>query len=144
MNCHMFKFSRLLALTVVTLAASACATHTVKSTTYSPIIQDSASVPEELLLDIGVAVFDPGIDEISSKDEETTNQDIRVAESRYVSYLLSDTLQRSGNWGIVRVLPNDESPMDLVIDGTILQSDGEAMRLRVKVTDSAGREWYTR
>lgn len=123
---------------------SACATHTVKSTTYTPVIQDSANVPEELLLDVGVNMFDPGIDEIKRGEEETVNHEVRVAESRYAPYLLAETLQRSGNWGIVRVLPNDASPIDLVVDGTILQSNGEQMVIRIKVTDSTGREWYTK
>ena len=124
--------------------ATACATHTVKSTTYTAIIQDSQSVPEDLLLDVGVAVFDPGIDEIKRGEEETTNHEIRIAESRYAPYLLAETLQRSGNWGIVRLMPNNESPMDVYINGTILQSNGEAMIMRITVTDSTGREWYTK
>ena len=123
---------------------SACATHTVKSTTYTPIIQDSANVPEELLLDVGVNIFDPGIDEIKRSDEETVNHEVRVAESRYAPYLLAETLQRSGNWGIVRLLPSEASPIDIVIDGTVLQSNGEQMIIRIKVTDSTGSEWYTK
>ncbi len=122
----------------------ACNSHTVKSTSYTAIIQDSQDVPEDLLLDVGVAVFDPGIDEIDKRDEETTNHEIRVAESRYAPFLLAETLQRSANWGIVRLMPNNESPMDVIINGTILQSDGEAMQIRIEVTDSRGRQWYTK
>lgn len=129
---------------LLTLLLAACNTHTVKSTSYTPIVQDSQDVPEEFLLDVGVAVFDPGIDEIEKRDEETTNHEIRVAESRYAPFLLAETLQRSANWGIVRLMPNNESPMDVVINGTILQSDGEAMRVRIQVSDSSGREWYTK
>lgn len=131
-------------LLLLALFVSACETHTVKSTTYTPIVQASQNVPEDLLLDVGVSVFDPGIDEIKRGEEETTNHEIRVAESRYAPYLLSETLQRSGNWGVVRLMPNDESPMDVYIDGVILQSNGEAMAIRVTVTDSTGREWYTK
>lgn len=122
----------------------ACNSHTVKTTTYTPIVQDSQDVPEDYLLDVGVAVFDPGIDEIEERDEETTNHEIRVAESRYAPFLLAETLQRSANWGIVRLMPNNESPMDVTVHGTILQSDGEAMQIRITVSDSRGREWYTR
>lgn len=129
---------------LIALFLNACATHTVKSTTYTPVIQDSQNVPEELLLDVGVNIFDPGLDEIMDDEEETTNGQIRVAESRYAPYLLAETLQRSANWGIVRVMPNDASPMDVLINGTILQSNGEAMTIRVQVQDSKGREWYTR
>ncbi|GJM13082.1 MAG: hypothetical protein DHS20C12_14850 [Pseudohongiella sp.] len=129
---------------LLALVLAACNTHTVKTTTYTPIVQDSQDVPEDLLLDVGVAVFDPGIDEIEKRDEETTNTEIRVAESRYAPFLLAETLQRSANWGIVRLMPNDESPMDVIVNGTILQSDGEAMQIRIQVSDSSGREWYTK
>jgi hypothetical protein len=129
---------------VIALFTSACATHTVKSTTYTPVISDSQNVPEELLLDVGVAIFDPGLDEVRKSEEDVTNGQIRVAEARYAPYLLSETLQRSGNWGIVRVMPNDESPMDVLVHGTILSSNGEQMAIRVEVADSTGREWYTK
>lgn len=129
---------------LLALFVASCATHTVKSTTYTPVVQESQNVPENLLLDVGVSVFDPGIDEIKNGEEETTNHEIRVAESRYAPYMLSETLQRSGNWGIVRLMPNDQSPMDVYITGTILQSNGEAMAIRVTVSDATGREWYTR
>ncbi|MFN3162299.1 MAG: hypothetical protein ACE37N_02170 [Pseudohongiellaceae bacterium] len=132
--------STLLLLTVLT----GCATHTVKTTTYTPVIQSTENIPEELLLDVGISLFDPGLDELENEDEEITNGQIRVAESRYAPYLLASTLQRSGNWGIVRLLPNDASPMDVQIDGTILRSNGEEMVVRVNVSDSTGRHWYTR
>lgn len=139
---HIYRTA--MSLFVLGLFLGACSSHVVKSTTYTPVIQDTDFTNEELLLDVGVMIFDPGLDEIESDEEETTNHQIRVAESRFVPYLMAETLQRSGNWGIVRVLPNDSSPMDVVVSGTILQSNGEAMRLRVNVTDSTGREWYTR
>jgi hypothetical protein len=122
---------------------SACATHTVKTTSYTPVVQDSQDVPEDFLLDVGVSLFDPGIDEYLGDDEDTANPEIRVAESRYAPYLLAETLQRSANWGIVRVMPNSESPMDVQVNGTILRSNGEAMIIRVEVNDSRGRHWYT-
>lgn len=137
-------YKQIFGVFVVALFLNACATHTVKSTTYTPVIQDSQNVPEELLLDVGVAIFDPGLDEVSDDEEETVNGQIRVAESRYSPFLLAETLQRSANWGIVRVMPNDSSPMDVIVNGTILQSNGEAMVVRVEVKDSRGREWYTR
>jgi hypothetical protein len=134
----------ILGVGLLALMLTACNTHTIKTTSYTPIVQDSQNVSEDLLLDVGVAVFDPGIDEIDKRDEETTNHEIRVAESRYAPFLLAETLQRSANWGIVRLMPNNESPMDVIVNGTILQSDGEAMQIRIQVTDSSGREWYTK
>lgn len=133
-----------LSLLVATFFLVSCTTHTVKSTSYTPVIQGSLDTPEYLLLDVGVALFDPGLDEIKKSEEEVTNHEIRVAESRYAPFLLSETLQRSGNWGIVRVMPNQESPMDVYLKGTILSSNGEQMAVRVEVTDSTGRQWYTK
>ena len=122
----------------------ACATHTVKTTSYTPVIQDSQNVPEDLLLDVGVAMFDPGLDELDRDQEELTNPQIRVAESRYAPYQLATTLQRSANWGIVRLMPNASSPMDVYITGTILESNGESMAMRIHVADSTGSDWYTK
>lgn len=138
------SLSNLLSILVVAAFFTGCATHTVKSTTYTPIVQDSQDVSEEFLLDVGVAIFDPGIDEIRKSEEDVTNHEIRVAESRYAPYLLSETLQRSANWGIVRVMPNQESPMDVYVNGTILSSNGEQMAVRIEVSDSTGRQWYTK
>ena len=89
-----------LGLLVASLFLVSCATHTVKSTSYTPVVQGSQDTPEYLLLDVGVAIFDPGLDEIKNSEEEVTNHEIRVAESRYAPFLLSETLQRSGNWAL--------------------------------------------
>ena len=132
----------ILLLTFGFLALSGCATHTVKTTSYTPIIQDSQNINEDFLLDVGVAIFDPGIDELDDDQEQLTNHQVRLAESRYAPYLLSETLQRSANWGIVRLMPNANSPMDVFINGVILESNGETMSMRVSVSDSTGRQWY--
>ena len=139
-----FLAKNTIGLFAVVIFLSACATHTVKTTSYTPVIQDSQNVPEDLLLDVGVAMFDPGLDELTRDQEELTNPQIRVAESRYAPYLLAETLQRSANWGIVRLMPNDSSPMDVYVTGTILESNGESMAMRVHVADSTGSDWYTK
>lgn len=41
-------------------------------------------------------------------------------------------------------MPNHSSPMDVYITGTILESNGESMRMRVHVADSTGKDWYTK
>ena len=124
------------------LILGGCATHTVKTTAYTPIIQDSQNINEDFLLDVGVAIFDPGIDELDDDQEQLTNHQVRLAESRYAPYLLSETLQRSANWGIVRLMPNTNSPMDVFVNGVILESNGETMSMRISVSDSTGRQWY--
>ena len=143
MNMTM-TFQRLVGLGLAAALAGGCATHTVRTTTYEPVVSDTEAIPEEFLMDVGVAIFDPGLDEIDDDEEETTNHQVRLAESRYAPYLLTETLIRSGNWGIVYVMPNDASPMDIRIDGAILQSTGESMAMRVRVSDATGRHWYTK
>ena len=56
-----------------------CATHTVKTTSYTPVIQDSQNVSEDFLLDVGIAIFDPGIDELDDDQEQVTNHQVRLA-----------------------------------------------------------------
>ena len=140
----MLSFRNIFAFLVGVSILNGCATHTVKTTSYTPVIQDSQNISEDFLLDVGVAIFDPGIDELDDDQEQVTNHQVRLAESRYAPYLLSETLQRSANWGIVRLMPNANSPMDVFINGVILESNGELMGMRVEVSDSTGRHWYTK
>jgi len=135
--------TRLFLLGLMSTALVACSTTSVKSTEYVQVVQDTAP-HEDLLMDIGVTVFDPGIDELDRDEEERVSPEIRNAEARYAPYMLAETLQRSGNWGVVRVLPNETSTMDIYIHGQILQSDGEGMRINVSVRDSTGAIWYTK
>ena len=128
----------------LSIAMLACATTSVKSTEYVQIVQDTTPISEDLLMDLGVTVFDPGIDEIGRKEEERVSPEIRNAEARYAPFMLAETLQRSGNWGVVRVLPNETSTMDVYLHGQILQSDGEGMIIKVTVRDSTGLLWYTK
>ncbi len=128
----------------LSVAVLACATTSVKSTEYVQIVQDTTPISEDLLMDLGVTVFDPGIDEIGRKEEERVSPEIRNAEARYAPFMLAETLQRSGNWGVVRVLPNETTTMDVYLHGQILQSDGEGMVIKVTVRDSTGLLWYTK
>lgn len=124
------------------LASSACSTQTVKTTTLTPIVTEAVSVAEDELLDVGIAIFSPGLDDIPKNREELTFSDVRMAETQFVSYQIAQTLQNSGSWGVVRVNPNDLAASDLAVRGTILQSDGETMVVKVAVTDATGKLWY--
>lgn len=126
------------------LGLSGCATTSVKSTEFVPVVQGTLPMDEDLILDVGVKVFDPGIDEVERRDLERTNFEIRRAESRYAPYLMADTLQRSGNWGVVRVIPTERSVMDVYVEGQILLSNGEGMILDITVTDATGRQWFSK
>ena len=121
----------------------ACNTTTVKTTSYEQVNLESEVTPEELLLDVGVGIFNPGTDALSV-GEEGVFPKIREAEARFMPYKLMETLQHTGNWGVVRVIPDRLSEMDLWVDGEILKSDGENLWLQVTVEDASGKRWFSK
>jgi hypothetical protein len=130
----------------VALLVWSCNSTTVKSTDQSPIVvQSPEQVPEDQLLDVGVGLFDPGIDGLK-QDEENPRvfPEVRKAEARYMPNVLAATLQGSGAWGVVRVVPDRQSEMDVWVDGRIIQSDGEFLKLSITVQDSSGKVWFTK
>jgi len=137
----MYRLYHYLLILTLLAGAAGCATQTVKSTTFTPIVEDGSPVVEEELLDIGIGIFQPGLDDVPRNREELTFSDVRMAETYFASYQLAQALQNSGNWGVVRVVPGRLESVDLAITGTILQSDGETMRLQVHVQDSTGMTW---
>jgi hypothetical protein len=133
------QFTALLVLLCGVLTA--CGSTTVRTTTHEDIVVASASIPEERLLDVGIGIFDPALDE-KGADDPGVSEAIRRAEARYMPFQLMETLQQTGNWGIVRVIPDRQSEADVWVDAEILTSDGETMELMVTVTDSSGASWY--
>ena len=140
---HQPKHQRTLLAAAMLLAMgmAGCSTQTVKYTTVTSIVTETVSLAEEELLDISIGIFEPGLDDIPNKREELTFADVRMAETQFVSYQLAQTLQGSGAWGVVRVNPNELSSADIAVTGTILQSDGETMVVKVNVKDATGKVW---
>ena len=128
-------------LTLVLLLALAggCVNQTVKSTSVPPLAQPPAPVPEAEVLDVGVAILDPGIAEL--KDDELVYPEIRRAEATFIAQELTATLEDVGAWGAVRVVPDSAQFTDLLVTGRILHSDGEHLELAVQVTDARGKSW---
>jgi hypothetical protein len=102
----------------------------------------TTEVAEDELLDVGVRLFDPNVPEDEQEREKRRIfPDVRKAESRYIPVLIRDTLEDTGQWGQVRVLPRDGTGMELFVDGRILESNGKELRLEIVATDAAGRTW---
>ncbi len=122
-----------------------CNTTTVKTTSQAPVKPEVAGpVPESMLLDVGVNLFKPGTDGLTDKELELIYPEVRQAEARYFPTVLATTLQNTGSWGVVRVIPDRRSEMDLYVDGVIVQSDGEFLKLAIQVQDAAGKVWFAR
>ena len=132
-----------LLLVLACLMTAACNTATVKTANPEQIIRPALQISEEQLLDVGIGIFHPGVDAMSKK-EQGVYPKIRAAEARFMPFKLMETLQQSGNWGIVRVIPDQQSEMDVWVDAEILKSDGETLTLQVSVKDASGRKWYNK
>lgn len=134
------KFAGLLPLLLV---FAGCSTTTVKSTEHEQIVTETVPFAEDQLLDVGVGLFNPGLASLES-EEDSALPKIREAEARFMPYKLAETLQNSGNWGAVRIIPDRLSEMDVWVDAEIVESDGEHLTLRVTVEDASGLRWYTK
>jgi len=77
-----------------------------------PIQRAQIELTEEQLLDVGILIFDPNLPE---EDQEFIFPEIRKAEARYIPYHLKTTLEDTGFWGGVWVLPEKSEAMDLIV-----------------------------
>lgn len=130
---------RLLVALAMAVTLPACVSQTITTNEIPRVETPSAPVAEQQLLDVGIAIFDPGIDDY--EEGEQTYPEVRKAEARYMPFLLSEAMQESGAWGAVRVVPNPEQINDLVVSGKILHSDGEELQLHIRAVDSLGEVW---
>ena len=110
----------------------------------APVVAQKATaeIPQDELLDVGIHLFDPSIpaDE-KEQEKQRIFADVRKAESRYMPLMLRDTLEGTGHWGQVRVLPADSSVSDVNIEGSIVESTGSELKLAIRAQDATGRVW---
>ncbi len=117
----------------------------VASVAATTLIQSDQALASEFLLDIGVLVFDPGLfNQQAPQNGDLVFAQIRQSEAQFLPYVLRDTLVKSNQWGAVRVLPKSDPAVDLLVSGTILQSDGVILQLQLRAWDSTEREWLNK
>ena len=107
-------------------------------------IQATVDIPPEELLDVGIEVFNPGVSlEKTENDREEMGvfRDLRESEARFIPYQLKTTLESTGQWGAVRVLPRDTGLTDVRVRGRIVRSTGLELRILIQVADATGRVW---
>ncbi len=115
---------------------------TLRYVDLAPPLSATKSIPEHLLLNVGVKVLDANVPK--SYDERTAlniTDEIRRAEANYIAHFAKELLQSTGNWGAVRVLPRDSYAVDVTISGTIMHSDGERLIVDISVQDARGIVW---
>ena len=126
-------------------ALAGCVSETVRVVDMTPPEQLAWDVPEEQLLDVGIAVFDANVPE--EYDEQVSlniQPEVRRAEGNYMAFFFKNLLQSTGNWGAVRVVPRPTHAVDLTVTATIEHSDGESLKLRARAADARGQEWFER
>ncbi|MEM6580156.1 MAG: hypothetical protein AAF699_02735 [Pseudomonadota bacterium] len=100
---------------------------------------------EQERLDVGLAVFDPGIPiDRSSHSKLGIFPEIRKAESKFMPVLLRQALVASNAWGVVRVLPDAQMTTELLVTGVIKHSDGSRLELNITAVDATGLVWFDR
>lgn len=133
-----------LALPLFAVSVSGCAVNEVITAEETPLVVATEARDEGMLLDVGIIEFEPNVPEDNNPESTRIYGEIRGAESRYLAYHLKSTMQGTGHWGAVRVVPSTEAYTDIIVSATIAQSDGEFVELDVTVSDTIGNEWYTR
>jgi hypothetical protein len=63
---------------------------------------------------------------------------VRNAENHFIPYHLKNTLEQSGYWGMIRVTPVESTSADVLVEGEIIESNGEHLVLKITVSDSSG------
>jgi hypothetical protein len=137
---------RTLALIVLSAAAlglSGCITHETRPQTRVKAIQAATEIPQAQLLDVGVRLFEENL----PKDEKVMEEkhifpEVRKAEARYLPMQLRNTLEGTGQWGQVRVMPSDAEALDVYVSGKIIESTGQMLRAEITVIDASGRQWF--
>ncbi len=127
-------------LIVALVSLSGCVSQTVKTTKIPAIQTPKAAIPNEQLLDVSIAIFDPGLD-IESDGDIPVFPEVRQSEARYMPQVLMSAMQDSGAWGAVRVVPSEDQLTDLMISGKILRSDGKNLALEITAVDATNRYW---
>lgn len=124
---------------------TSCATTEIVTTTSEPAMVAQVPIEDALRLDVMILPFDPNLERIETVDSDIPiSAEVRRAESRYQAYHLKETLEQTGNWGVVRVIPSPSNFQPLLVQAKILASDGENLRLFIKATDAAGSVWINK
>lgn len=139
----METFARLSTVLLAGALLAGCGGAVHKDVEPTAIRMAEGELPEAQLLDVGIETFDPGLEGLDADQEKEVSAEIRKSEARYIPVHLKNTMQRTGHWGAVRVIPTRTEATDVLVTGTILQSDGETFELAVDAYDATGRHWFS-
>lgn len=131
-------------LLVALLLLAGCATSYNSGYESISLLRSQAELPAVELLDVGIVLFDPGVADDHESGDDLVFPEVRKAEARYMPYHLKTTLEDSGHWGAVWVLPEEADAVDVLVWGRIDHSNGLEVAIRVGAWDATGREWLNK
>jgi len=100
---------------------------------------------EKPFLDVSIEIFDMNLpQDVLRQEQAQIYPAVRQAEARYLPSFLKLTLQESGAWGAVRLLPDADIGAELQISASILNSDGATLELELLAMDATDRVWLSK
>jgi hypothetical protein len=110
------------------------------------LVVAQGEVPEARLIDVAIDVFAPGVSDVPASPllEKGIRASVRKSEARYIPTHLRNTLQSTGQWGAVRVVPGGAAWAELLVTGKILKSNGKDLAIELLAQDATGRVWLDR
>ncbi len=128
---------------VLLLGMAGCQSESFRTVDLTAPARITQAIPDAQLLDVGIAVFDPNVpDSFDAAQQALVNPEVRRAESYYIPYTLKTVVESTGNWGAVRVVPQDTQAVDVLVSGRIIRSQGERLVLAVQAKDATGALWF--
>lgn len=106
----------------------------------APIEPTQLSVATEIIdlpLNVSIQLFSTDLEAVGRGFRS-----IRSAEAAYVPIHLADTLNRTGYWGAVNVVPTLDTAAELLVTGHVIHSDATKLNLQIRVQDSRGVVWF--
>lgn len=141
--------SLILATLAMATALAGCVVSETRPIAKVDAVQAKTQIAEAELLDVALHEFDPGIPAAIAEDTEALDKkriypEVRKAESRLLATRLKSTLEASGQWGAVRVVPSSVRFVDVLVTGRIVESTGMRLSLEISAEDATGRNWITK
>ncbi len=135
---------RSITLLIVASAIAGCATTDLRPAKDGSATVDRpvTEIPDAQLLDVWIELFEPGQLPADEKEAAGLSMDIREAEARFMPVHLRDTMEKTGYWGAVRVVPQGTEGAELLVRGAILSSDGQVLDLEISALDATGKQWF--
>jgi hypothetical protein len=144
--CHAPQPIANLGILLAVLLLAGCVANPIRSGPPEPVplLHAQQELPEGRLLDLWVEIFESAPLDDDGDDTIGLSREIREAEARFIPIHLKNTLEKTGHWGAVRVVPRGATGGDLTVRGRVEYSDGMRLELSVMAYDASGELWLTK